>query len=77
LKAFLQDALLVAAAAAVLRGRGTTGQPLAVRWIMVHMVTATCGNMQDRSISPDYPAMVELKADSTGTALTCSNSPYR
>ncbi|SNT62893.1 hypothetical protein SAMN05216276_109424 [Streptosporangium subroseum] len=43
---------------------------------MVQMITATCGNMQDRGISPDYPAMVELKADSTGTALTCSNSPY-
>jgi hypothetical protein len=44
---------------------------------MVQVAIAICGNMQDRGISPDCPALVELKADSTGTALTCSNSSYR
>jgi hypothetical protein len=33
------------------RGRGTQGQPLAVRWLMVQMVTATCGNAQDHVLS--------------------------
>jgi hypothetical protein len=44
------------------RGRGTTGQPLAVRWIMVRMVTATCGNTKDRVIAPGYPAMFGPKS---------------
>jgi hypothetical protein len=44
------------------RGRGTRGQPLAVRWIMVRMVTATCGNTKDRVIAPDYPAMFGPKS---------------
>jgi hypothetical protein len=47
------------------RGRGTRGQPLAVRWIMVWMVTTTCGNTKDRVIAPDYAAMFGPKADST------------
>ncbi|MEU7002242.1 hypothetical protein [Nonomuraea sp. NPDC046570] len=49
-------------AAREIRGRGTRGQPLAVRWIMVWMVAATCGNTKDRGIAPDCPAMFGPKS---------------